>query len=962
MDAVPERLRDPVVRRWDAFAAAAARAGLEPRLDAVAGQGRMAELPRVWACSDFVAQACCREPQMLLDLLDSADLHACLAQGSMTERVAAAVDTPGDEVELGAALRRFRRRELVRIAWRDLTGEADLWELMRDVSELAEACLECALGWLYRWSVDARGQPLGRHSGAPVHLIVLGLGKLGGRELNYSSDIDLMFAYAEEGETQPGRASNHEFFTRLGRRLIKVMDDVTAEGIVFRTDMRLRPNGESGPLVLSTDAMEHYYQTHGRDWERYALIKARVVAGDRQAGDQLLDVLTPFVYRRYLDYGAFEAIRSMTTLIERELSRKGTVDNIKLGRGGIREIEFIAQSYQLIRGGREPRLRTQQLAQALDYLAGAGVMDSQLVDELRRCYTFLRNVEHRLQMVADQQTHVLPSDEVARLRLAYGMGFDEWTEFESEVRDVMTRVHRRFKATFTWSGREDRDGEQNPASDLWMGTLDAETEVSVLEDLGYDDPQAVQRLLHQLRGGSLYRAFSQTGRDRLDRLMPMLIREAGTSAGSPANTITRLVKVVESIGRRSAYLSVLIENPLALTQLVGLCSASAWISGWIAGHPVLLDELLDPISGYEPRDATGLESELAHRLDQVEEQDLELQMETLREFRHGHVLRVAAADIAGQLDGAQISRQLCNLAQAILARTASLAHDGLRGRYGEPCCQGEAGSRPAALGIVAYGKLGSMELGYNSDLDIIFVYEPCTQGETGATQGGEQSISNELYFGRLSQRIIHLLTTRTATGLLYEIDMRLRPSGRSGTLVTSLDAFRGYQLDQAWTWEHQAVVRARMVVGTDSLIERFERVRREILCLSRDEATLKKDIRSMRERMIEANCRSNETHFDLKLGRGGIVDIEFLVQYYALRWAHAEPAITRPRDNIGLLQALVRAGRVAEDRAEVLTTAYNRFLATEHQLKLMDRPSLVAADELVELRDAVSAVWAETFD
>lgn len=962
---VPEPLRDSVQRSWREFLATAQQQSLLGRLTAHAAETWVRDVPVVWSCSDFVARACCREPAMLVDLLESGRLQRATRPGEIAECVASAVDAPADADDLGVRLRRLRRRELVRVAWRDIAKHGDLAELTSAVSELAEACLEHALEHLYRWSAATHGRPVGRSSGRAITLVVLGLGKLGGGELNFSSDIDLIFAYPEDGETEGGRTSNHEFFLRLARRLIKALDEITAEGFVFRTDMRLRPNGESGPLVLSADAMEHYYQTHGRDWERYALIKARVVAGDRGAGEQLLATLRPFVYRRYLDYGAFDAIRSMTTLIERELDRKGVKDNIKLGRGGIREIEFIAQSYQLIRGGRESALRTQKLMQVLDHLAESGVVNESAVDALRRAYGFLRRIEHRLQMVADQQVHTLPTEDTARVRLAYGMGFPDWETLTSELRTIMGGVHQQFRQTFSWTSAPSvsTQAAPNPAADLWLGTLDAKTEITTLQGLGYDAPAEVQRLLERLRGGALYKAFSQSGRDRLDKLLPMMIAKAGQAPGSPSETIAHLVNVIESVGRRTAYLTLLIENPLALTQLVGLCAASPWISRWIAQHPVMLDELLYPISSTETRDRDSLESQLARRLDNAAEQDLELQMEILREFRHGHVLRVAAADIADQLSGLAVSRQLCNVAEAILRQVLRLSRAGLLPRYGEPRCGGNAGDQTPDFGIVAYGKLGSVELGYNSDLDIIFVFEPCADaraGRVGATVDGSRSIPNDEYFSRLARRIVHFLTTRTPTGLLYEIDMRLRPSGRSGTLVTSVDAFEAYQKHQAWTWEHQALVRTRMIVGGDELTTAFEAIRRDVLCQPRDEGGLKEEIRSMRERMTRANCRSDDTHFDLKLGSGGIVDIEFIVQYYVLRWAHAEPTITEPRDNIGQLRRLNECGLIADEPARTLKGAYERFLATEHHLKLLDRPSLVGSDELLDLRQAVSTLWRQT--
>jgi len=916
-----------------------------------------ASIPRVFGCSEFVAKACIADPRILKDLVTSGDLRRRHPPSIFTESLGRTLAEVSNETELSAALRKFRRREAVRIAWRDLAGWADLDEVTEAMSELADACIERALERLYAWLCAARGAPIGAVSSAPVGLTVLGLGKLGGRELNFSSDIDLIFAYSEDGETDgPRPISNHEFFTRLGRALIKTLDAVTEDGFVFRVDLRLRPNGDSGPLVLSFDATEHYYQAHGREWERYALVKARSVAGAIEEGNRLLDNLLPFVYRKYLDYGAFESIRSMKNLIERELSRKGMANNIKLGKGGIREIEFIAQSFQLIRGGRDQRLQDNRLLHTLDQLRDSGVLAPSVCAELSQAYVHLRNVEHRLQMLADHQTHRLPTQEVHRARIVWATGSESWERFESAVFTTMQRVHAHFQNIFTTTADRDEDHRIVQLQDLWHGGLDGPAAQAVLREMGYQDAEHTAALIDSLRRGKAYHAHSKYGRERIDRLMPLVIRACAATA-APVEALARLIRLVESIGRRSAYLALLVENPLALTQLVNLCAASSWVSSWISRYPILLDELLDPISAEKAGTRKALDSELAELLASTDSDDLDGQMRALREVRHAHVLKVAAADVSGLIDSAQVGIRLSWIAEIILAYGVRCAQIGLQGKLGAPKLTDNNGE--AHFGVVGYGKLGSMELGYSSDLDIVFLYAGAEPN--GMTTGGARSIPNTQYYGRLAQRLVHVLTTRTSAGSAYDLDMRLRPSGRAGALVTSLESYRDYQLNKAWTWEHQALVRARMVTGPEPLHRAFEDVRREVLCLPREAESLRQEIVSMRHKMAVANDQSTDTQFDLKLGRGGIVDIEFIVQYYVLRWAHEYAQLTTPRNNLDLLARLSELGLIPQLEQYELASAYSQYLSIDHRCKLAEQPSIIADPDLKAVRDTVVGYWRQIF-
>jgi glutamate-ammonia-ligase adenylyltransferase len=927
-----------------------------PRLPRAHPERWLAILPAAFAASDFVARTCAQHVEVLGELIDSGDLFRTYESGELARRVARELAGVADEAALKARLRVLRRREMLRVALRDLGGWAELPEVLATLSELADACIEGALEHLEPWAAARYGAPVGA-DGSPLRLVVLALGKLGGRELNFSSDIDLMFAYPEEGETVgPKRISHHEFFVRLGQTLINALHEATADGFVFRVDMRLRPNGASGPLALSFDATEHYYQTHGREWERYALIKTRPVAGDREAGAELLAILKPFVFRKYLDYGTIEAIRAMKAMIAREVSRKGLETNIKLGPGGIREIEFLAQALQLIRGGREPELAEPMLLKVLPRLAAGGHLTPEAERELVAAYTFLRNTEHRLQMVDDRQTQDLPTDEKEKARLAYASGFADWPLFEHALNRHRRRVQELFSQMFTapqgeaTSDAEARDGLQA----VWLNAAEPATAQKILGEAGYREPAAVLALLDGLRAGGAYQSFSAEGRARMDRLVPLLIAAAGLSA-DPLTTLARLVNLLEAIGRRSTYLVLLIENPMALSQLVKLLSASPWIANWIAQHPILLDELLDPRSLYEPLTRERLVDELRSRLAHIPAEDVELQMEILREFRHGRVLRVAAAALGPGLVPEKVGAHLAAIADVVIGESLDLAQRALIERHGAPHCPGM--DTPPGFAVIGYGKLGSLELGYSSDLDMIFLYAGCEEGVTR----GSRPLPNEAYFARLGQRLIHILTTRTPGGILYEVDMRLRPSGKSGPLVAGLAAFRDYQRSHAWTWEHQALVRARPVAGDPGLAREFTQVREEILCQPRDPAKLKADVRDMREKMAAEKRRHVDDQADVKHDPGGIVDIEFMVQYWVLRWAHEHPGLTRHTENIHILEALKAEGLLESERARLLTEAYRRYLSVEHRLKLMERGSLADAAELGDWQERVRQIWDEVF-
>jgi glutamate-ammonia-ligase adenylyltransferase len=916
------------------------------------------QLPRVFAFSDFVADSCIRDPLLLSQHWSSGDLRHPPAAGALREQLKSVLQDANDIEDLAARLRRFRRRELVRIAWRDLMGSADLAATTSDLSDLAEACLDQALGWLYGRQCAEQGTPTAA-DGTPMGLVVLALGKLGARELNFSSDIDLIFAFPGEGETRrANRPVEHgEFFSRLCRRLIQVIGQPTGEGFVFRVDLRLRPFGDNGPLALSFDAMERYYQEQGRDWERYAWIKARTVAGDEPAGAELLKRLNSFVYRRYLDFGAFESLRAMKQMIAQEVARRGMHRNIKLGRGGIREIEFFGQMFQLIRGGVSPRLQRRPIREVLAALAAEGHIPEPVGRELDQAYVFLRTVEHRLQEAADQQTHELPADPLGRARLAASLGFDSHDAFMAALDRHRECVHGHFQLLLAAPEAERPDPHHDHGiGDIWHRKADPAEAAALLLQKGYDPPAEALQILQDLHEDSATRALSPTGRQRLDRLIPLVVAAAGR-AGQPLIALRRLADLIRAVERRTSYLALLLEYPAALAHLVKLADASPWIASLLSQHPVLLDELLDPRTLYRPPARAALESEIRRRLDRAPVEDLEAQIEALCIFKQTSVLRVAAADVSGRLPLMRVSDYLSDIAETAINAVVDLAWRHLADRHGLPDCHLNGVRCERGFGVVAYGKLGGLELGYGSDLDLVFLHA----GADGQTRGGPHPIDNAQFFNRLGQRVIHLLTSHTRAGRVYDIDTRLRPSGISGILVQHVEAFRDYQWNHAWTWEHQALIKARPVSGDPLIAARFDAVRAEVLSRPRPRRQLRAEVAEMRARMRAERQRPAAGVFDLKQDPGGIVDIEFLVQYLVLRQAHRVPELVRWTDNVRLIQTLIGSAVLGEVTAHVLKHAYLIYRAAAHQLSLQEKPARVPAEKFERLQRRVRRIWEAFF-
>ncbi|MGB9094728.1 MAG: bifunctional [glutamate--ammonia ligase]-adenylyl-L-tyrosine phosphorylase/[glutamate--ammonia-ligase] adenylyltransferase [Gallionella sp.] len=917
-------------------------------------------LQKTLRCSRYAKRTLDTDPQ-LLDWLQENFTAPCSRQ-EMQELLQRSGLNLDDETGLARAMRRLRKQVMVKLMLRDLNGLAGLDEVMQTMTALAELCVQRAHACLTSAMHAQFGAPADQTGAATQDLLVIAMGKLGGGELNVSSDIDLIFVYPEDGETAGPRSpritksgnplpaegwtelthgdaagyptaeplpsrrlGNHEYFTRLGRRLISMISEHTADGYVFRVDMRLRPYGESGPLVTSFAALEEYLVSQGREWERYAWIKARVIspAQDPQRPSphaaELSRLVRPFIYRKYLDYGAIDSMRKLHAQIRQEVQRRNRLNNIKLGPGGIREIEFTAQVFQLIRGGGDARLRIRPTRSVLQRLAENAQMSSQEVAALDAAYVFLRNLEHRLQYLDDRQTQELPESAEDREIIACGMGYADYAAFMNELDRHRALVSRQFEQIF---GAQQQPGApllehaakpQDAAGapqemQLWHEAITVEELNAALEKLGYHDIQnSAQRLL-QLRRSGRYQHLPELSRQRLDRLIPQFIALSAQHS-DPDATLSRLLALLEGISGRAAYLAFLAEYPLALRRLTRLIAASSWASAYLTLHPALLDELLDAREIYHPPQWRQIDQELQTRLDDCAD-DAERQLDVLRHTQQEQTFHLLAMDLQGLLPLETLSDHLSDLADLMLRHVLKLSWATLRNRHrDEP-----------AFAIIAYGKLGGRELGYASDLDLIFLYH---DDHPDAQQN----------YARLAQRINTMLSSYTSSGRLYETDLRLRPDGASGLLVSTIAAFSEYQQKHAWVWEHQALTRARFSAGDERVGAEFERIRKQVLCRPRDLAALRQDILAMRQKMHDGHPNRSGL-FDIKHDSGGMVDIEFMVQYLVLAHAHEHPQLCANAGNLALLRLAGELGLIPVELAEQVRQLYRELRQIQHRMRL----------------------------
>ncbi len=912
-------------------------------------------ITRLFQLSPFIENSCRRDPSLQERISDSSWARSEVAEEYYRARIASDLEGVESDQQLSRVLRTMRREEMARIAARDLMGWADYHVTVRELSALADAVVSATLELLYQWQCREEGTPRGEQSGRAQQMVVVAMGKLGAEELNFSSDIDLIFAYPEDGETRGRRPwiSNREFFTHLAQRLIRAINTKNADGFVFRVDMRLRPFGESGSLVSSFEAMEDYYQLHGRSWERYAWIKGRVIAGDVVAGEELMAMLHPFIYRRYFDYSAFESLREMKQMIARQVRKKGMVDDVKLGPGGIREIEFIGQAFQLVRGGAEKELQIRPILKVLPLLRDRNEISETEYQSLVDAYLFLRNTEHRIQEYEDQQTQRLPDSDERRQLLAESMQFDHWDAFHAQLTLHRDAVQQQFEQLIEAEGEEGTaQGDEISFPQIWEQIVDGETP----EGLGqwFEDEALIAHRLQQLSESSSVQSMSREGQHRLNHLMPLLI-ETATRMEHADESLLWAIRLVEAIGRRSVYFSMLVENSASLDHLLTLLQKSSWIAEQLAQMPMMLEELMDVRNIVMPDGPAPLLEELKLLASRVDSEDLEQQMELMRHFQRRNILKVAAVDVMDRLPVMKVSDALTWISEVLVAHSFHLSWNEMTRRMGKPRKRSETINNPDFVAI-GYGKMGGLELGYGSDLDIVFLHGGDPEHPFSRKQ---HPVSRREFYVRLGQRMIHLMTTRTMSGRLYEIDARLRPNGNSGLLVSDLEGFRNYQLEEAWTWEHQALVRARAVFGGSEATARFEAIRREVLSQPRDPESLRREVVEMREKMRESlgHCGAGEIH--LKQMEGGMVDIEFMVQYLVLRWAAEYPRLMRWTDNVRLLESLVKEKRLSRESGATLVQNYRQFRRRAYHLSLHNRSAQVSEREFVEERQQVAAIWGQ---
>lgn len=848
-------------------------------------------------------------------------------------------------VSLPHALRRLRNLVVCTLIEKDLTGKADLNEVVTVMSNFADFAIQTALAALTREMHEKFGLPVAEDTDEIQELIVIGMGKLGGYELNISSDIDLIFVYPGDGETQIAHdqksvqksLSNHEFFSRLGKKLIAALSEMGEDGFTFRVDMALRPNGASGPLVASFSALENYLITQGREWERYAWVKARAITGIPNQIATLQKIIQPFVYRRYLDFSMIDALRAMHSQIRAEVIRLETLhpdraNNVKLGRGGIREIEFISQVFQLIRGGREPLLRHRSTRKTLATLSNLAILEQKIVKQLEDSYTFLRNLEHRLQYVDDAQTHNLPVNPTDGELVAQMMGYANLAALTEQLTKHRVFVAHQFDIIFG-----SKETKSPNTSGYLSNTDNHDAFLSYLTELAFQRPSDAAELITRSLQAPRLRTLPELSKNKSMRLLNRALTFIAALPDQHVESLQRLLNLLEAVARRTAYMALLIEYPHSLERLIRMMHASEWAANYLVRHPILLDELIHTATLHQEPNWNNFSAELEQQLSEHLD-DTERQMDILREMHHAQLFRLLAQDLEGMLTVEQLADRLSQLADIIVAATIKAVWHTIARRHCEV----------PSFAVVAYGKLGGKELGYVSDLDVVFIYDDDDQ----------EAPAN---YAKLAQRFITWMTSHTSAGILFDIDVALRPDGASGLMVSSIQAFERYQNESAWLWEHQALTRARCCMGPAALVEKFDRLREQILCLKRDPEKVKQDILAMRKKMIEAHpVRAGK--FDLKHSPGGMIDIEFMVQYLVLLYAHQYPQLCANYGNIALLITCGELGLINPDKAKQVADTYRQWRKQQHMIRLQsaDRTT-IPLDQATQNAELVGELWRELF-
>ncbi len=903
-------------------------------------------IERLAIATPYALQQLQRDPELVDGLLNLNDftLEADIVDLSAQEKI--------DIDQVKRELRLYRHRKLVEIIYLDVVASNSLENTLRHLSDLADLLIETALTACSRQLSAKHGQPLDAN-GEPMQLNIIAMGKLGGRELNFSSDIDLICCYEGDGElTGFGQLSYQEYFSRLVRLLTQVLGESTADGFVYRVDLRLRPWGDSGPVVLSHSALEHYYQLHGREWEQYAMVKARIVSGSESSRAHLASLLKPFVFRKYHDYRVFEGLATLKGKIDSQAKSRGMRVNLKVGPGGIREIEFFVQAFQILKGGRNRQLQTTEIFECFDALLEHDVVEVDTINQLRAAYCFLRMLENRIQMFDDQQTHDLPSSVDQQTRIACTLGYTDWQVLVDELQQHRDRVNHFFNELFK---RETEAIESELViDDSFAEAIDDDRQWQFISDSGIGDAARINQQLNQFLRSKAWNYMSARAKQRFNNLLPRLL-DALRDEANPALLFERLLRLFSSIAGRSVYFELLFQNQALLEKLCSLFARSAWIAEEVSQYPMLLENLINP--GDQQRfDKALLQQRLQAQLGNVEG-DAELELDSLRLFKREQTLVIASAELAQEIDAIQVCHYLSDLAEVVLEAVYRLASKALQQQYGVPQCTDDGQRREASLAIIGYGKLGGREMHYQSDLDVIFLHD--SSGEQQHTSG-EKCIENSVYFARLAQKIISLTSVLTASGKLYEIDSRLRPEGSSGLLVSSTQAYLRYQLEKAWTWEHQALLRARLVAGSPTLLGEFQRIRDQVLRLPRDPEQLRQDIIEMRERIYHSKQPPEGERRDLKQSRGTMVDIEFLVQYWVLAEANSIGSDCLYSDNISLLNELFRLNLITSSQSQLagIYTDYHRLL---HESVLQNQSSEVDAEMIDNQVKQVINCWNECF-
>lgn len=902
---------------------------------------------QVWLASDFAHQISKLHPEVITDLFESRDIFLEYTAGHYRRKLQHQISESTTLEELGILLRRYRRREMLRILWRDVNEWTSTPKTLEDLSSFADACIATANEVIYQHLCHKYGTPTDPDSGEPLPLIVIAMGKLGAQALNFSSDVDLIYCYPMDGVLASGM-NYQEFFIKQSRRLTQILHQSTRDGFVFRVDLRLRPYGNSGALACSINSIQDYYQEHGRHWERYALSKARIINDAHSYAEPLMLIFNQFVYRNYLDYTAINAMRQLHETIALEIKKQNLHHNIKRGAGGIREIEFICQTHQLIRGGKQFRLREKNTVNSLILLRQSGCMTSHLANKLKAAYLLLRKVENRLQMFRDQQTHSLPTNPLDLERIALSLGYEHSEQLHVELVKQQEFIHKQFNQLIATPELEFSSSKLQQRlkyfQQFWQCLDDSTSSIKSFQDKSMALSE-LQSLKHYIQRYQL----SEEVREQLSLLIPKMLVLISERRDRDA-TLRRVIPIVKTIIEHETYIVLLYENPLVLSQAVDLCAASPWIAEQLSRHPMLLDELLDPNTLFSTPSKAKLNALLKQRLEVCEPSALESQLNIIREFKTAHVLRVAAAELTGTLKLMRVSDYLTEIALVVVNKVTNLILDNLSRKY-----HIDPKAVRQHFAVVAYGKLGGIELSYESDLDLVYLYN-------GKIDNFSDNISNAQLYLRACQQINQALEKYSAFGRLYPVDLRLRPSGSAGLLCNSLEAFANYQYEQAWCWEHQALSKAHLIYGSPASKYQFKTIRHKTLSKVWQPEKLIDEICSMRDKLRYSKQVKNKQQFDIKQAPGGTVDIEFIAQYAALRWGHDVHELLTYPDTIRILERAGMAGVLPVKETTLLIKAYKIYRQFIHRTALQKQPAIANSKQFTELSGQVAEIWGRIFE